>query len=213
MSSLRAYILALRTRYPQAEPASLIASFLILHELTAIVPLGLGFFGLRWAGIGESLVGSIMREAEQDQATAEQGATPGGAAVWARHKLRSWIIGGEDMATKVGRRYGILGFAKETAAERDARRAEEKAGGALVNTEPYKVGGDVANFLVAYVAVKVRFILGQLMLASPADAPRPTCAGAGATQDRALGQTGTSNGEPGRVEAQVSARHRRQVPC
>lgn len=166
MSSTRAYLAALRARYPAADPASLIASFLILHELTAVVPLALGFLGLRQLGVGDGVTDWILAEAVQAvPLSGASGAEPreGGAALtgagavgWLRGKLRTWVVAGEDQAERVGRRYGVLGYDKETTEERTARKEQHKQGGLRVEKkEPRRVGGDVANFLVAYVAVKV----------------------------------------------------------
>lgn len=141
---LTPYLTLLRARYPSADPASLIASFLILHELTAIIPL-FGFFSIfKTFGVGVGLAGWAVAEAETD--TSEPS--------WARGKVRGWVQEGEEQAEKIGRRYGVFGFEKESKEERVERREREKVGEDSVQRD-YKVTGDVANLVAAYIATKV----------------------------------------------------------
>ncbi|KAL8286691.1 hypothetical protein RQP46_004219 [Phenoliferia psychrophenolica] len=160
-SLLSSYISTLRTRYPNADPASLIASFLILHELTAILPLGLGFWGLKSLGVGERAVDWALAE---DATGAEEG--------WGKAEVRKWIGEGEEQAERIGRRYGVLGYDKETREERDLRKSLAKAedGETVKSVKAYHATGDVANLAAAYVAVKVLLparILLSIRLAPP----------------------------------------------
>ena len=143
-SLLSSYIATLRTRYPNADPASLIASFLILHELTAIVPLGLGFWGLKSLGVGERAVDWALTNNDVD-----------GESGWVQVEVRKWIGEGEAQAERVGRRYGALGYEKETRKERDQRKAAQAEGELVKAPKAYHATGDVANLAAAYVAVKV----------------------------------------------------------
>ncbi|CAE6360997.1 unnamed protein product [Rhizoctonia solani] len=65
---------------------SLILSFGILHELTAIIPLIGVFFGARALGAGDKTVELLPTE---------------------------WVQEGEEWAGRVGRRYGVFGFDKK----------------------------------------------------------------------------------------------------
>jgi hypothetical protein len=133
------YISMLRQRYPLADPPSLIASFLILHELTAIVPLGIGFFALKRLGVGESLVKWTIEGTQQTEPT------------WAAGMVRKWVKEGGEQAERIGRRYGTFGFEKETKEAKDERkRIPIVQSISLSNT-----GGDVANLVASYLLVKV----------------------------------------------------------
>lgn len=141
------YITTLRARYPSADPPSLIASFLILHELTAIVPLFAGFWVFKAAGVGAGLVAwAVAEEGEED-----------GQASWSRAKFRQWVVDGEEQAQKIGRRYGAFGIEKESKEQKEERRQREKDGIVEVGQAQsnYSVGGDVANLVAAYIATKV----------------------------------------------------------
>ncbi|KAG8681516.1 hypothetical protein FRC08_015581 [Ceratobasidium sp. 394] len=71
---------------------SLLVSFAILHELTAVVPLVGVFFGARAVGAGESVVRAVDG--------------------WGVQMVRGWMDEGEAWAGRVGRRYGVFGFEK-----------------------------------------------------------------------------------------------------
>jgi hypothetical protein len=90
--------LSQRTRTPLP---SLIVSFGILHELTAIAPLVGVFYASRAAGIGESVVNAIE----------------GGESNWVKDKCREWAGEGEKWAERLGKRYGVFGFEKGITAE------------------------------------------------------------------------------------------------
>ncbi|KAJ7647699.1 hypothetical protein FB45DRAFT_822761 [Roridomyces roridus] len=116
--------LSARTRTPLS---SLVVSFAILHEVTAIVPLVAGFYAARAAGLGERAVAALPSASEQDG--------------WALKKTRGWVADGEDWAARVGRRYGVFGFTKGSKADPTTMVSE-------------RIAGDVANAVVAYVATK-----------------------------------------------------------
>lgn len=147
---LTPYTTALRARYPSADPPSLIASFLILHELTAIVPLFAGFWTLKALGVGTGLVAWAVAEGEEE-------ADDGGEQRWMRAKFRKWVADGEEQAQKIGRRYGAFGIEKESKEQREERKQLEKDGAVEVQhpVTGYSIGGDVANLVAAYIAVKV----------------------------------------------------------
>ncbi|KAI5475937.1 hypothetical protein MNV49_000712 [Pseudohyphozyma bogoriensis] len=168
---LSAYISTLRSRYPLVDPASLIASFLIIHELTAIVPLGVGFWGLKTLGVGEKAVEYILDD-EKGGVLVER---EGGEETWLKRGAKRWVVEGEKRAEGIGRRYGLFGYEKESREERVERRKRENEGegaveGDVPTTTGYAVSGDVANLAVAYVLVKVLMpvrILLSIRLAPP----------------------------------------------
>lgn len=143
----------LRHSYPHADPPSLLISFVILHELTALIPL-VGLFALlKGLGVGGAIVAWVVDE------TSEAGE---GRSGW-RTTAKEWLTESERKAERVGRRYGWFGWEKETREEREERRAREKkarAGGAAllgdVSPETLWVSGDVANAAASYLLVKVR---------------------------------------------------------
>ena len=127
---------------------SLIASFGILHELTAIGPLVGTFYGSRALGIGERVVKLVVQEEVE-----------GREAGWLKSKFRAWIEEGDRWAKRVGTRYGIFGFQKTPS---PGPSKEEKAQGegleamALTEHVSERIAGDVANAVVAYAATKAR---------------------------------------------------------
>lgn len=149
---IQPYIDTLRTSYPNADAPSLIGSFLFLHEVTAVLPVLVIFFGFKSAGVGEGLVGWATETGEVSAGAGE------GGEEWGRRKVRRWVQEGEETAESVGRRYGVLGYEKESREEKLKRREAEAMddyvaeGGA---TRGVKIGGDVANLVGAYIVVKV----------------------------------------------------------
>lgn len=135
-SRTRPYALALqrlsaRTGTPLP---SLIVSFGILHELTAIVPLAGVFFGARTFGAGEAVIKMLYPEGRANSNNATDG--------WIARTCRSWVDEGEAWAGRVGRRYGILGYQKGDKVDPSDRELSTR------------LAGDVANAVLAYGAVK-----------------------------------------------------------
>jgi len=132
--------LAARTGAPLP---SLIISFAVLHEITAIVPLAGIFFGAKYLGVGERLVELARVETHTDATPSSRPSTTD----WVQRKVGTWIVEGEVWAEKVGRRYGLFGYPKTLkGAKFEAVEGERKPG----------VAGDVANAVFAYTATKVR---------------------------------------------------------
>lgn len=149
-STIQSYIAKLRTRYPHVDAPSLIASFLILHELTAIVPLFIGFVGLKQLGVGESMISWTMKEVGDEAGAA--------GPSWSGTKLRGWMKEGNEQADRIGRRYGILGFEKESKADREEMKRSIREGMVDATTSDGQAlrvgGGDVANLVASYLLVK-----------------------------------------------------------
>jgi hypothetical protein len=117
---------ALSTRTGTPLP-SLVVSFGVLHELTAIVPLFGTFYAARALGVGEHIVGAVLAEGESG---------------WVRDQCRHWVEEGDGWAERVGRRYGVFGF--------------EKGSGKGGRDGIGVIAGDVANAVAAYAVTKVR---------------------------------------------------------
>ena len=128
----RLHALSLRTGVPLS---TLAAAFLVLHELTAILPLGALYFILQALGAGAGLVlwlesvagqtgqadgeGSAVDSLEdgvagsQTRAASRIGREEGqGVGAMVAAKVREWMREGGERVEKVGKRYGILGFDK-----------------------------------------------------------------------------------------------------
>ena len=123
---------------------SLILSFGILHELTAVVPLVGVFYGSRTLGVGERIVSAIIEDKMQDSTNDYHEKN---ALSWGKQKLKSWVEQGDRWAIRVGRRYGIFGYEKRMHGTVDD--IEEMAG------VSGHIAGDVANAILAYGATKV----------------------------------------------------------
>lgn len=118
---------------------SLLLSFGILHEITAVVPLIAVFYGARTLGIGESAVSAIVRN------DPESSTVPG--VGWVTGTLQTWVKEGDAWAGRVGRRYGVFGFEK---------RISGSLGDGMESSQlSNRVAGDVANAIVAYGVTKV----------------------------------------------------------
>lgn len=124
---------ALSARTGTALP-SLVVSFAIVHELTAVVPIAGFFFGARALGVGERVVQTIT-SAEDDGS-------------WAKEKCRAWVDEGGQWAQRVGRRYGMFGYVKR---DRNAPDNQD-TGEAEIST---RLAGDAANAVLAYGLTKV----------------------------------------------------------
>lgn len=127
--------------------SSLALSFLVLHELTAIVPLVLLFWVFQILGTGAAFVHWISglssgSDSESPDSTA--------GFDW-RKTVSSWVEEGEKRIERVGKRYGILGYPK--ALPKGTAEAESSTEiGAVRNGG---AAGGVASALAAYVVVKV----------------------------------------------------------
>jgi len=130
---------------------SLVLSFGILHELTAIVPIVGIFYGARTLGIGERVVSAIV----EDQKNVSSASTDDGPSAslsefgWAKRKVKAWVEEGDRWAIRIGRRYGMFGFEKRAPGEvDDVEKMASKASG-------HVIAGDVANVVFAYGMTKV----------------------------------------------------------
>ncbi|KAJ6631600.1 hypothetical protein B0H10DRAFT_1902357 [Mycena sp. CBHHK59/15] len=124
--------------------SSLVLSFGILHEVTAIVPLVGVFYASRALGVGERVVAAVPTERDD----------------WVSQKCRAWLDEGQQWTGRVGRRYGMFGFDKGQPALPDDQTP--------VISE--RIAGDVANAVVAYAATKALLPvrIGAALYLSPA---------------------------------------------
>ncbi|EAU91664.2 hypothetical protein CC1G_09346 [Coprinopsis cinerea okayama7 len=140
--------------------SSLVLSFGILHEVTAVAPLFIIFYGARTFGVGDRLVQEISEDLNSHNA-GEDGA-PVDAMQWGRRKLATWMDDGYAWTARVGTRYGVFGYEK--------RQSGEKVDIEALNQVPGRLAGDVANAVIAYAATKAMFPLriGLSLYLSPA---------------------------------------------
>ncbi|KAF8891787.1 hypothetical protein BD779DRAFT_1513135 [Infundibulicybe gibba] len=117
--------LAARTRTPLP---SLILSFGILHEITAVVPLVATFYAARMSGLGTWAVARVATQPSPDDH-------------WVHARLRTWVDDGDAWAARVGARYGIFGY-------------DSSPDAAAKTTSAPTPSADIANAVFAYGATK-----------------------------------------------------------
>lgn len=129
---------------------SLVLSFGILHELTAVIPLVGVFYASRALGVGETIVNVVIKDMDTTRPTHSNGDADGEQSVvsWGKRKVRGWVEEGDKWAAKVGRRYGMFGYEKRQPGEVDNWDD--------VLAAPGHIAGDVANAVVAYGITKVK---------------------------------------------------------
>lgn len=167
------YLSRLRCKYPSADPGSLLISFLILHELTAILPLSLLFGTFHYLGLGTGIVAWTLAESESTRSleqTEQQQQGGRWTSEGARIRVREWMKEGQDKAERIGTRYGWFGWEKESITQRQERKEQalqpplhEKE---ELSNESLKVSGDVANLVAAYLVVKVHVLNFNFFLRS-----------------------------------------------
>ncbi|KAL9938844.1 hypothetical protein V8E36_002563 [Tilletia maclaganii] len=142
-----------------SDPASLVASFLVLHELTAIIPLLILFWIFDLLGAGQAFLSWLGEEEEEGHQVSDR--KDGVKAV-----VNGWVNEGVHRAERVGRRYGLFGMDKVSKEERQQRaRAEPGAGSARTAA----LVGSFANAVAAYACVKA--LIPLRLAASVALAP------------------------------------------
>ncbi|KAF9012517.1 hypothetical protein BDQ17DRAFT_1232304 [Cyathus striatus] len=120
---------------------SLILSFGILHELTAIAPLFGLFYSFRALGVGERVV-ALITDVNSNPTTSSIH-TP---IYDVKDMLKNWVEEGDKWAAKVGRRYGVFGYEKRMPGAADDSLEDFHA--------PGHIAGDVANAIAAYATTK-----------------------------------------------------------
>ncbi|KAK0226238.1 hypothetical protein IW262DRAFT_752932 [Armillaria fumosa] len=123
--------------------SSLLVSFAVLHEVTAIASFAGVFCAARAFGVGERVIDAVAADDE-----------PAG---WAQLQVKTWVQDGTVWAGRVGQRYGIFGLEKKDSKESPAYLPEHLA-------------GDVANAVFAYGVTKalIPVRIGLSLYLSPA---------------------------------------------
>ncbi|KAL1408177.1 hypothetical protein Q8F55_004982 [Vanrija albida] len=125
------------------------ASFLVLHELTAVLPVVGLYYAFSALGAGAAIVGWLVGVGGGDAAAAEhwadgaEGEAEGGKEGekgWT-HTVHGWYAEGLARAERVGRRYGLFGY------EKGSRPGSGEGEGSAA-------GAALANAVAAYVVVK-----------------------------------------------------------
>lgn len=144
--------------HPSLPLPTLLLSFGVMHEITAIAPVVGLFYGFRSFGGGRSVVdGMIALETtlRGDKPELGQGTVEG------------WLEEGERRVERVGRRYGILGFPKVF---KGNASSQTEGTSSAVSSLPRNVStisgkdlaGDVANAVGAYMVVKASLLMTLL---------------------------------------------------
>ncbi|CED83326.1 Uncharacterised protein family FLILHELTA [Phaffia rhodozyma] len=137
--------------HPQIPLPSLLISFGVLHEITALVPVVGLFYAFRSFGGGPAVVSSL-RDLEHDVRSRLGESTSGEEYIGT---VDEWIEQGRTKVVKVGERYGILGFEKRDRTTPvaqsilDSRDPKSSTPGGLDG-----VAGDMVNGVAAYAVVK-----------------------------------------------------------
>ncbi|UZJ57401.1 hypothetical protein CBS101457_006721 [Exobasidium rhododendri] len=124
------------------DPASMVVSFFVLHELTAILPLILIFYLLEVTDVGDQVMNWLLE-------VSETGGEEGGAKGWLRDKINEGAL----RAEKFGRRKGYFGFEEASSIEADG------TGGKPSTISSSKLVGTFANAVAAYAITKALFPL------------------------------------------------------
>jgi hypothetical protein len=146
----RSALTAISTRTGVPLP-SLIVSFGVLHELTAVFPLVGIFYSARSLGVGETVVASVLRQ--------EPAPNDSPLLRYTKDKCKAWVEEGEAWAERLGRRYGMFGYPKRVPGQPDPVRSHESSARSVI-------AGDVANAVVAYGATKVYIIILSVLKSS-----------------------------------------------
>ncbi|KAL1756322.1 hypothetical protein FB107DRAFT_211610 [Schizophyllum commune] len=155
MSRYRDALNALSAR-TGAPISSLVVSFGLLHEVTAIVPLVGVFYAARSFGVGERAVQAVVRDTGS-AATSRDSPT----LAYVHRTFRDWVEQGDAWAERVGRRYGVFGFEKRVpgavaSASTDAHTSppSNKPSPPPTDGPRPRITGDVANAVLAYGVTK-----------------------------------------------------------
>ncbi|SNX85992.1 related to mitochondrial seryl-tRNA synthetases [Melanopsichium pennsylvanicum] len=117
------------------DATTMVASFFILHELTAIVPLVIMFYVFGALGVGTAVLEWLLGNAEEQAKDSE--------SLMAR--FRGWARLKEERFERYCRRKGFLGFEKQDAESIDAAGDLGKQS---------HLAGSFANMVAAYILVK-----------------------------------------------------------
>lgn len=128
---------------------ALTGAFLVLHEVTAVVPVFLVYWLLHAMGVGAGLVAWLAdasSSADSSTPVAHESTQQSEPPQWKR-VVHGWYEEGARKVERVGRKYGWLGYEKGSKAGYEPDSKAE----AIVT----KDAGAVADAIAAYVVVKV----------------------------------------------------------
>ena len=115
------------------DPSSMVLSFALLHELSAILPLFVVFWILSSLGAGSAVLAWLLPPSSEETSSVQA-------------KVRQWVDEGAARAERYGRRKGWFGFEKGSEATGEWSTGQE-AGAVLA--------GSFADAVAAYAIVKV----------------------------------------------------------
>lgn len=148
---LRSRLSALSVR-TGTDVASLSASFFILHEITAVLPLFFFFYLFGLFGIGEGICAWFTEAANDAEGEGDKGS---GSAVWNwRRNIGEWMSEGSARTERYARRKGWWGFEKGSHKQHLAGE-EDRSVATSVEAQRTVVAGAFANAVAAYVVTKV----------------------------------------------------------
>ncbi|KAG8936123.1 hypothetical protein FRC02_004441 [Tulasnella sp. 418] len=142
--------------------SSLLVSFALLHEITAIVPFVGIFYASRASGVGEKVVDLIqnarpqstslqpskLKADSQKLSEGDNGQNQLPYEGWMVQKATEYIAEGEIWAARVGRRYGWWGF------EKGGKPTDDD-----IHIAKRNMGIDVMNAVFAYGITKVHILI------------------------------------------------------
>lgn len=131
---------------------SLALSFLLLHEITAVVPAIAFYYLFASLGAGAGLV-SWLTELGHDESSKNNELEAG----W-KHWIRDWYQEGVTRVDRIGRKYGVLGYEKQNA-EKDGTAGPMQD--LTIKTTGAGAAEKVANAVAAYVLVKVSLVCNE----------------------------------------------------
>lgn len=145
-----------------SDPASMVVAFLVLHELTAILPLVLLFYLFWLLGAGEAVVAWLQEassagaQQQQQHRQAPSGAANSSILSTIRARVQEYLNEGMQRAERYGRHKGYFGFEKGSGPAGDHGASSSSADG---GPTAVVVAGTFANAVAAYAVVKILFPL------------------------------------------------------
>lgn len=138
--------------------ASLTASFLLLHELTAIIPLVCFFYLFGFLGVGEEICRWLENVSAEEDISDKSVAVvkgPAGTLDWVQHKVAGYFEDGMTRGERYARRKGWWGFEKGSQDEMTTTINDGSDVATSTNEGRNKLAGQFANAVAAYVVTKV----------------------------------------------------------
>ncbi|EIW68590.1 hypothetical protein TREMEDRAFT_31879 [Tremella mesenterica DSM 1558] len=147
LSKARSELLKL-SKHTGAPISSLILSFGILHEVTAIIPLYLFYRMFQFFGVGVGVVGFVL--VVENVNSEKNGIEGKGKSSW-RELVLNWYDEAERRVDRLGKKYGVLGYDNHTLEDEEIGRGYDLGSGEGVREG---TSDKVTNAIAAYVVVK-----------------------------------------------------------